>query len=283
MNNSLHVDTRRLAELELDQASGSWGFAFLIQVVMVFLSLFFAFSGGDYLWSPVITALMATAASTSRWLADRHKDTAESLRRMVEEHDCFGWPLSGPLRDDLLAAATPAMLTRAEAPDRPDPCHSVQNPLAPEQVVELVEQSAWWSRRLASEMGYLVAGFAALASSVAFVTLMAALTDLNNGAPAKLALSIVVIISCSGVIRLAADHYAFASGALRIQGLAADLLANGTLSRVTAIRLLHQFQAIRLEAPLVPSFWLQLRRGGLHKEWARERRRGQRGTPAVDH
>ena len=276
MDDPIRVNTRQLTELELDQASGSWGFAFLIQMLMVFLSLFFAFSGGDYIWSPVITALMALASSISRWLSDRHKDVAEGLRRAVEEHECFGWSCSGPLRADLLETATPAMVSKAEDPDRPDPTHSVRNPLVPESAVELVEQSAWWAKRLASEMGYLIAGFAAVATSVALVTLLAALQDLNAeaaGAEAKLALAIIVIISCSGVFRLAADHYAFSAASLRMQTLAATLLARGSVSRVTAIRLLHQFQALRQQAPLVPTFWLAARKDGLRREWNQERRR----------
>lgn len=284
MADQAHVDTRRLADLELDQASGAWGFAFLIQAVMVCLSLFFAFSSGVYIWAPVITALLAVASTTSRWLAERHKEMAEGLRRTTEEHDCFGWPCSGALRADLLAAATPALLTKAEAPDRLDPCHTVQNPLPPGQVMELVEQSAWWTRRLTSELGYLVAGFAAVASSVALITLLAALQDVASdpsaGVP-KLALSIVVLISCSGLIRLAADHYAASAGALRIRMLAATLRAQGSASRVNAIRLLHQFQALRQQAPLVPSFWVQVRREGLSREWQEERLAAQ--TPAIGH
>lgn len=106
--------------------------------------------------APVILVLLAIVAELLQWRSDAIKDGAECLLRALHLLDPFGWPR--PSREMFDLESQNAGLYGAFVSQAPKKAYfGSKEPAGVDRVLANLEESAWWSKPLVSQMGLICA------------------------------------------------------------------------------------------------------------------------------
>lgn len=259
-----------LLRVEFSHAKSIWGLGTLLTMITSLLgALVPLVSEPSYFLSAVIPGA-GIVGYLACWHADSLRGRAESLFRKLEAEDFLGWPLSEKERRDAYALGDEDAATAIKN-DVANYWASKEVP-GPRRAVEGVQESAWWSEHLARTMalviGALAAGCLILAVSTLFAVMGKELTSPQAGSVANAILVLFALSFSGGFMRLAIDYRAFSVSAASIDSRAEQLLADPRLEAVQAIRILHDYQVIRVKAPPLPDLVHRLRKKSLERLWS---------------
>ena len=223
---------------------------------------------------------LALAAPLARLYGDEAKQTADGILRRIELSDGMGIPIRRVETEQVIedAAAVVGYLAGRERRDL-KPYASALDP-GPARLLENIQESAWWSTRLAKELSRWERSW----GGILIIACVAALYHLSTSVPtvgpvpthardvAEFAATLLVFVFAEGYYRRGREFEAFARAANRVFEKGRQLKKeNGAPSSEDALDLAADYFLARQAAPRVSTIWYGLRKDRLNAAWARAR------------
>jgi hypothetical protein len=223
--------------------------------------------------TPLIVLALASVAELCIWRSDILKGSGESWLRKLDLYDSFDWKIpaeeeAGAI-GDLSRRQHRSFRAKALARDY----FASTEPPGSRRALENAKESAWWTRRLAKQMGYLCLGATAIALIGTVAALLITMQTVQNLAllPSigRFAIAVLLAILSVGVLRLTVSYYGFATKAEATENQAKSRLDAGILDDVTAIRIWQEYHLARAAAPMLPTGLWQRHRPNWNAIWKR--------------
>lgn len=276
--NSVNFAPRAISVVLLDRAKLFWGWSLALGVLGPLFGLASGFLPLPPEAAPIVLVLLALLAEVLQWQSDTIKDVTETLLRMLDLHDAFGWSISEREMSNVLAQNE--KLSQAFAAHAPNEAYfgSMEPPGTGRALANLAE-SAWWSKHLAREMGQrcllivaclVVAALIALVASVEAVRAstaahaVEALHAIGNVVTATLTL-----VFSLGLTRLGVAYLVFSGKAEKVEERATQAAARPDNVDTEAVKLWQDYHLARITAPFIPTWYWRRRRPHLNMVWQR--------------
>jgi hypothetical protein len=260
-----------------------WGIGLSCKLAIFLVSAVVVLSSFGSKYAPLLVALLNVLAEVCLWQSDQAKATAEALLRKLDTKDSFGWPISGPELADFLLAVPNKVRSTLLAGGPGEQYFVSTEGVGPRRAIENVQESAWWSKHLASRMA-LYCLLVTCLLVVGSVTLLGVSIEMVRD-PDRLAgigrvlVSTLALVFSIGLFGLSANYHIFSRRAAAIEQNAEGLLSMQFSSEDQAIKLLHEYQLARALAPLIPTWIYRLSRNALNEAW--RQRSHQQEVPAA--
>lgn len=270
------IDPRAISVVMIGRAKRFWYLALACGVLGPLFGLGSSFTSLPAMVAPITLVVFAVLAEVFQWRSDALKDVAESLLRKLDLLDSFGWPISSREMSDL--EAQNEGLHGAFVSQAPKEAYfGSQRTAGVDRALANLEEAAWWSKHLASQVGLVcalvvaalvVAAFLALVISVEAVqaTTAAHAAETLHGVGNVVTASLTLVFSL-GLTRIAVAYYTFSGKAGTIESQV-DLVASRTDHNETdAVKLWQDYHLARATAPFLPTWVWQMRRKSLNAIW----------------
>lgn len=217
-----------------------------------------------------VAVILVVCDSIFVWRSDRLRENAETTLRKFEYLKSLGWEISSREITNLIAAA-PKSVKLAARSDEAYPYFASTKSLGPEKLLENLEESTWWSKHQARRMSKYVGILAVTMMCLAFITLLislqSALPTTTANMIARIIISVIVLVFSGGYIRLTFDYHLFSQQASKAEEKAFLLCSEKDISKVEAIKLLHDYQIDRATSPLLPTWLWNIMSKELNELW----------------
>ncbi len=265
-------DPRALSRRLFDRAKRLWGLALLLQLGVFALGLALTFSPGSG-WAGFLLAVSLVLSVGSEIVTLRYetaKGNAESLLRKLDFRNSFGWGLTKAEMRDFLAQS-PARLTKGLTTEElGEEYFASSEGMGARRALENVQESAWWSRHLAGNMGWLCAVGALVLLLAPITPLIAILGRVNHLQQlpliAQVTTSALMLVFTIGLGRLSFSYFAFSRECRNTETATENLLASN-VDEKQAIRVMHEYHLARAGAPPLPLWLWKLRNRRLNELW----------------
>ena len=255
----------------VDQSKRWWGFAVACQVLVIAINLWIVVTSSSVQLATLAAGGLAIAYTLCQWRSDRLKRVSDSMKRKFEMHDGLGWPITSRELSDLLTAVSKDVRDKIKRPLNQNYFSSKESQ-SPRRLLQNLEESAWWSKHLATDMTQITAAmcavvFAAAAFAMIF-TLQSAPTQVTSENIAKISVTMIVFVFSGGYFRLAFEYNRFSRESEKIEEHTHALSERQDISEIDAIKVLHDYQIARAGAPSIPTWLWRIRQKGLNEAWA---------------
>ncbi len=274
-------DPRALSRGLYDRAKGLWGVAYALQLGVFGVGITLVFFAASH-WVGILLAAALCLSVASEIVLLRFeaaKGIAEELLRKLDLRDSFGWGLDEAEMRDFLARSPSRLTEGLTTEDLGERYFASGQSIGPERALENVQESAWWSKHLASRMVLWCAG-AALVLLIGPIAVLVA-SILATADPEKLSLITQVAVSVLmagftfGLLRLAFAYYSFSResdrAVVRAESASRRLLAEGSVSLERALRVVQEYHLARTVAPPIPSWLWRRNQDRLNRLWEQYR------------
>ncbi len=215
---------------------------------------------------PIALFGLAICAEISKHYSDHFKSRAEALHRKADMLDSFGWPITTKELADY------GGVKAFQQPDNHVVYFESNEPPGPKRALENLEESTWWSEKLSHEWWgiwlvvitvLIITSVCALLFSLQFSLGQKEATDIS-----KVVTSVLSLLWSCGLIKLCMDFYKFANLSKRLTDKCADYLKGKDLTEQAAVKLWHEYQLARANAPFIPDWYYNWRRDSLNLLWS---------------
>lgn len=265
-----HVNLEKLIQAQFDTSKFWLMLATICGIGVLVINVFVTVANLYSTMLAVVAALLSVLYVIFLWRSDRLRDNAESTLRKFEMHNSLGWEISNREIANLLALVPNFVKKAARSTEKYDYFASTKNHGAG-KLLENLEESAWWTKHQARRMAQYVGIFGVAVFSLAFITLIislqSALSQTTADNIAKVTIAVIVFMFSGGYIRLAFDYNLLASQADRVEDQSCQLRKDSNILEVEAIKLLHDYQILRANSPLLPSWLWKMMQDELNMLW----------------
>ncbi len=277
---------RAISVVLLDQAKRFWGWSLAVGIIGPLFGLASSFAPSSISLAPVVApsilVVLAMVAEALQWRSDAVKDVAEALLRKLDLQDSFGWSISRREVSDLLAQNEG--LSREFAAHLPKEAYfGSAEPPSVERALANLEESAWWSKHLAREIGnrcLLIVASLVVVAVVALVVSVEAVKEATATHAVETLHAVGNVVTASltlvfslGLTRLAVSYTNFSSNAEKIEAQASHTAAVPNVAEGEVVKLWQDYHLARATAPFIPTWFWKMKRDRLNAIWdARQKR-----------
>ena len=257
--------------------------AFIGEVSAVVLGAWFAFTRVPEWRNIPALAVLALAVSFLHGVADRWKDQADGLLRLLDIEDGLGVATAPRDRVDALAEVSDSAIRLAGWRPAAAAYFASATAGSPRRLVENMRESAWWSTRIgrsAEAMQKLsVWIFGGLGVGVLALGALrpGALTHGVEGflASPSFLIAVLLFLFTSGPYKRIGEYRAFHEAAREIDARAERMLdAPERITEAAARQLAADYHLARKGSPLLPGFIWSMRQRKLNRLWNSVARHG---------
>lgn len=220
---------------------------------------------------PLVIALISLVAEIIQWRSDAVKNSSESLLRNLEFQESLGWPISNSMLSDTLATI-PGWIKKTIKDKKPEKEYFAsqhEKPLL--KALENLQESAWWSKHLASRVGFIYLVVTAVIVLVSFAILFVSIETVHSFALlqniARVVTSTIMLLFSLKFIRLTADYFNFSKKAEQIESRTEHLFKTKKLNEMQVVRLFYEYQLSRAYSPLIPTWVWKSMNAELNELW----------------
>lgn len=223
---------------------------------------------------PVLALGLVILSELFQFRSDNFKRSSESLRRKLDFNKSFGWEIAPSELTDILTQVPVHVENKAESGKDVSYFASKQG-IGPARAVDNLEESAWYSKHLATIafnycMGILA--FIIVGSIIAlYFAFNSHVNDQITAKISKIITSTIMIIFSIGLTRLAIGYYRFIDRSDRVEAQAISKIKAGTVSEVEAIKLWSEYHIARASSPLIPEIIWKMNKDRLTRLWQNHR------------
>lgn len=267
-------DPRNTVKSIFDEAKLCWGTSLIMKVGAAGLGVFYIACHVTAALAPFTVAVIAAASELFQWRSDILRGHAEGLKRKIEYHDAFGWPISNMDLSDQLAQMTNKKREAIAKSVRENyfACREAQGP---KRAVENLQESAWWSKHLSANMLTLCGIIMVCLFFGSFAVLVISASTIKNyttlESVSRVVTAVLAFIVSLGLTRMIVGYYNFNKKSENAERGAALLLKNDKVDDTDALKLLHEYQIARASAPPIPDRLWKIRRDTLNELWDKYR------------
>jgi len=264
------INLEKLMQSQFDAAKSSLNLATTFGIIVLLINILVTFVSAISTYLVIVVAGFTILNMIFQWRSDKLRGTAEATLRKFDLHNGLGWEISSREITNLLASAPNSVKKAARSTEEYTYFASTQDK-GPVRLLENLEESAWWTWNQAKRMSKYVGVFGVVILVIAFLTLIVALQNTPSQTSAdniaKITIVVIVFIFSGGYIRLAFDYNLLFHSAKEIENQAHRLRQEPNISEIEAIKLLHDYQIIRANGPLFPSWLWRMVRTELNELW----------------
>jgi hypothetical protein len=155
---------------------------------------------------PFLVAACTVIAELCLYRSDAIKGTAQLVRRKLDVHDAFGWPIPPTDLSDLRIRCPASVKKYASKHPVTTPYFACKEPVGPLRALRNVSESAWWTKHLAETMADLCTAIVVIGILGALVVLIIALQSTGNHTTqtnvARIVTGVLMLLLSLGVIKL---------------------------------------------------------------------------------
>jgi len=219
-------------------------------------------------WASLTLILLGIGTFFARLRQSHHRGRSERLKRHHEYVAGLGLPIS-----DLTIADYRAGVSNKELAKFDKTLHgsefATSLPVGPVRLLEQMEESAWFSEKLATCAAWIALCVVVLASIVAFSVLyVSGLTPGSSTRWIQTAGSVVLFLITGGILTRCLKYFSFANAARDCVRALQPLLRDPALRESAAMAVVLEYQVQRAGSPLVPSIFWRLKHRHLNELWA---------------
>lgn len=261
---------RGVLSIWFSRAKSWWGVSLGAQIAA---SLYGAISVLTVTASPctaLLVGVVSVLGGAGLWWSEALRQRAESLLRLVEFEDGFGWVVDKKILADSLARAIPiATKVPARAQEQGNFFASSETTGSRRALANL-QESAWWTQHLSAFMVWVTTVAAVVVGVLALWSLLVAATVIGAATPLVLSnvvTAVIALVFAGNLIRLPFDYSSLSANACEADQKASELIETGSVDMSDALRLLGDYQLKRALGPQIPDWVWRLRREHLNKIW----------------
>lgn len=272
---AIDFDPRAVSKVLFDYAKRFWGWSLAYGILGPLFGLASGFMTLAPAVAPLVLVVLAVLAEALQWRSDTLKDGAESLLRKLDLRDSFGWDVSRREMSDV--EAQNMGLHQAFTENAPNEPYFASGESGVRHALANLEESAWWSKHLAKQMGAWCLGFVVVLVLLAVLALVVSLEAVRASTAARAvetlhAVSNVVTSSLTlvfslGLVRLAFAYLGFGGKAEAAEGQVRQALAQPDMKETEAVKLWQDYHLARATAPFIPTWFWRMKRDKLNAIW----------------
>lgn len=259
-----------------------WYLAYVLsQLIVLVFAIVSIFKNVNPNFSAVIAFATVILAECLRWRSDYWKSEGESAKRRWEVTDGIGTQPDSAHVADWLAARSTGFLDDVTPEEVSGSVFASKSAPSPRRLVENVQESAWWSKHQSRLVAvYLSFGLAAILVAF-FVALTASIASLNAGNVLQsgalvqniggIICSVLMFVFSVNVVRLLVDFCTFFFAAKDVVNRCEVFLKLPQIDELSAFELMHDYQAKRSSAPMIPTFIWKFHGSHLREQWTHYR------------
>lgn len=269
-------DPRAIVKSIYDEAKLFWSLAMLAKLGAAIMGVAFVLVGTKSTSAPWALAAVAVLSEAAQWRSDVLKGRAEQLKRKIEFYDGLGWPMSAADLSDYLAKVSSRRRKSIEQSVRENYFASGKDK-GIERALENLQESAWWSKHLASTMGAAVGVGVGVLIAASVLSLAVAIASAKEVAGlqalSRVVCAVLSLIVSLGAVKLLSGYLGFARRSEQVEEATKVLMGKtGGASETDAVKLTHDYQIARAASPMIPDLLWKLRRDALNALWDQYRR-----------
>ena len=220
----------------------------------------------------VLAAVFTILNAVFIWRSEAIKDKAEATLRKLDMYNGLGWGITAREISNLKAMASLKEKQAAQS-DKAQDYFASKEPPGPLRLVENMEQSAWYTWHQSRRMAMYVRILSAIIFAASMITLYFLVQNsANQTVTTSIADTVIVVVTflfSVGLIRLAFDYNTLFLEAEKIERQANQLRQGSDISEIDAIKLAHEYQIIRVRAPILPNWLWRIMGPELDDLWER--------------
>jgi hypothetical protein len=223
---------------------------------------------------PVFALVLVILSELFQFRSDNFKRSSESLRRKLDFNNSFGWEIAPAELTDILTQVPVHIENKVES-GKDVPYFASKQGIGPARAVDNLEESAWYSKHLATiAFNYCMGTLAFIIVGSVIVLYFAFNSHVDDQITAKISkiiTSTIMIIFSLGLTRLAIGYYRFSNRSDRVEAQAISRIKAGTVSEVEAIKLWLEYHIARASSPLIPEIIWKRNKDRLNRLWQKHR------------
>jgi len=282
-------DPRKIADMLFVRANSFWLLALACKSVSVLLGalLVLLFPNAKFSYLPITVVYIL--GEIFSWRSDNFKSAAQTILRKLDFRDSFGWEISGEEMSDIIMSL-PSKIRKSIPQLSPDNYFASSADPGPTRALENLQESAWWSKQLASRMGDICLGITIGLVALSLIVMAGSVYAIQNtdtlSSIVRITTSLLMLIFSLGIWRLIIGYYTFKGKAEGSEQHTKSLFNSGC-DHFDAVKAWHDYQVARASAPLIPSWLWRRMRDDLNKTWEIYRKRNpsqciDAGTMKID-
>jgi len=262
---------RQLQKLMFDRVKRWWIGSLACKVWIVVINVIAVFISNQNITVllAVVTFLLVVVSEATLLYSDRLKSDADELLQTLDEYDLFGTPLLRSYQAEL-RLLMPRYFAEPKV-EVAEPYFAKTTALGAAKALTNLEESSWWSAKLAARMRAMIAGAVVVLVALPIVillltiSLVASTTDLV----VLLRVSIMVMSSVSALtlVRLVVGYHNFNRSAAKVADTCCQLHEAGNTTVETARWWWNRYLRARSAAPLLPSLVWRWMAEDLNAAW----------------
>lgn len=275
-NNGLQK-LRNLDRAFFDLAKVRYREALLIRLLIFIIGLTSVISNFMTTISPLFILILSGCSEFLIWKSNIWKSKADSLLGKLDFMDSLGWSISRSEISDLVVGTPDKIEKKLKIYNHFGDYFASVAPTGPKRAIENIQESAWWSKNLASQMMHVcifTAIFIFLTSIFLLIFSIYTIKDFDSlYNMARASISIIMLIFSFGFISISIGYYNFSKNSSDIENRAEQIIERNNISEIDAIKIIHSYQMARVKSPLIPTCIWKLKRNKLNQVWEQYRKK----------
>jgi hypothetical protein len=269
-------DVRSVSKALFALAKAASNLALLGEITAMGLGAWFAFARVPEWQNIPVLAALALLTFYLHGMADRWKEQADGMLRLLDVVDGLGTRIPPRSRADILAEISDGVIWLAGLRPAPNEYFASLTPGSPRRLVENMRESAWWTMRIgrsAEAMQKLWVWLFGLLGVCVLVVEALRPGGTQQGLSGFLTtpsfvIAVLLFLFTSGPYRRIGEYRAFHEAAKDIDARAERMLdAPERITEAAARQLAADYHLARKGSPLLPGFIWSMRQRKLNRLW----------------
>ncbi len=247
-----------------------WGMSLSAQIVASLVGAISVLTASASACTALGVGIVSVFGGAGLWRSEVLRHRAESLLRLVELEDGFGWKVDEKILADNLARAIPVAARAANREREQGLFYASSESSGGRRAMGNLRESAWWTQQLSASMARITGVAAVCVGFTALWSLLVAATVIDSATPlvvSNVVTAVISLIFAGNLIRLPFDYSSLSSSARESDQKASALIRVDPVETGYALRLLGDYQIKRAVGPLLPDWVWKLRRDRLNEIW----------------
>jgi hypothetical protein len=278
-NDAVSPRLRGVLSLWFSRAKIWWGISLGLQISASLFGAISVLTEGASAVTALVVGLASVIGGAGIWRSEALRHRAESLLRLIELEDGFGWKVESKIIADSLAKAISVAAKAASREREQGAFYASSETTGARRALDNLRESAWWTQHLAGSMAWITGGASVIVGLMALWSLLVAATLIRSATPlvvSNVVTAVISLVFAGNLIRLPFDYTSLSASASESDQKASALVRAASVDPTDALRLLGDYQLKRAVGPLIPDWAWRLRRNHLNEIW-----RSTRGSAAA--